>query len=341
MIEISNVGTNVVMQYILEENVCTKFLETLKGPFLFLHPPYKISIHQIIRYVKSLEGGVGVGQELLKVSLKPSSSFWSRLESCSSAAGSIVSDCGGVGSSLCQVNFMLLLSRIFRTHIALSTWLDPDKSVLDGGSGVCCWADTESSTLDVAPVSPCLLAGRLLSIASCIMLENVCICQRFTKLTSVGDEVGWEACSSEKRSELGDVSKLVAVCLALSVRRACSDAPGIVVCNIGGQTPDLRGAASCLVKISKHGCSRANIGGPSKPSSVTSIEIHGNVRKVELLNSVGCAFLICSSCVGALGDIQVGDKVSKGIGFLMKSAVCRIKLSGDYVPMTRMTLTSE
>lgn len=56
-----------------------------------------------------LEGGIGVAQKLSEVSLEPLASLRCGLESIGVAAVSIVSDSGGI-----------------RSTIALASWLDPD-----------------------------------------------------------------------------------------------------------------------------------------------------------------------------------------------------------------------
>jgi hypothetical protein len=64
----------------------------------------------------------------------------------------------------------------------LATGLDPDKSIDERVVGVGSRSDTEASALDVAPISPSLLASRLLTAAA-----------------SVNNEVGWEAFGTEQK----------------------------------------------------------------------------------------------------------------------------------------------
>lgn len=99
----------------------------------------------------------------------------------------------------CQLNG-IIDPEFFQTHIALSTWLDPDESIRKSTSSVGCWAKTKASTLDVAPVSPCNLTSWLLSTAA-----------------SIRNEVGGEASSCQKRGKCIDVSDFVTVGVALSV----------------------------------------------------------------------------------------------------------------------------
>ena len=53
---------------------------------------------------------------------------------------------------------------------------------------------------------------------------------------------------------------------------------------------------------------------PAEPATVTSIEVHGNVGEVELLECVCNTLTVTSSRSLACGKVDVGDKVGKGVG---------------------------
>ena len=53
---------------------------------------------------------------------------------------------------------------------------------------------------------------------------------------------------------------------------------------------------------------------PSKPSSVTSIDVHGNVGQVEGLEGICHTVLVTLSRVLAGLQVDVGDQVGEGIG---------------------------
>ena len=104
-----------------------------------------------------LKGRVSILQELRKVSLEPRSCLWRGLKGIREATVVVVSGCRGV-----------------RSTVALSTGLDPDKSILESIASVGRGADTEASADDVAPVTPCLLLGGLDTVTACrnIKLES-------------------------------------------------------------------------------------------------------------------------------------------------------------------------
>jgi hypothetical protein len=53
------------------------------------------------------------------------------------------------------------------THVAFSTWLDPDESILEGVSSVGSRSDTKTGPNYVTPISPSKLSCRLNSISCC------------------------------------------------------------------------------------------------------------------------------------------------------------------------------
>lgn len=126
----------------------------------------------------SLERWVSIRQQLLKESLEPRPGLWGRLKSIGQAAMRIVSGSSRVGRP-----------------VALSARLDPDKCVFQSVSCVGGWADSEACTNHVAPVSPGVLGGWLNTVAGCMLLAFASGRKRV--LTSVGDEVSWEASGGE------------------------------------------------------------------------------------------------------------------------------------------------
>ena len=151
--------------------------------------------------------------------------------------------------------------------------------------------------LDVAPVTPLLLAGRLLAVAA-----------------GVRDEVGREASGGEQRAQGLDVVLLVVVAVALRVRRGRGDAPGVVVGNVGSETTNGSRLASVLIDAGIQVGSGLNVGGPAEPTGVTSIEVHGHMRKVELLEGIDGQLLVGSRRSAALRDVHVGHHVGKRVG---------------------------
>jgi hypothetical protein len=53
---------------------------------------------------------------------------------------------------------------------------------------------------------------------------------------------------------------------------------------------------------------------PAEPASVTSIDVHGDVRQVELLQRICDTLTITGGGVLAGLEVGVGDQVGKGIG---------------------------
>jgi hypothetical protein len=69
---------------------------------------------------------------------------------------------------------IIALSRLVRSAITLTTRLDPDKRINQFVTRVGCRADAETSALGVAPVTPFILARRLLAVAACSWLADPC-----------------------------------------------------------------------------------------------------------------------------------------------------------------------
>jgi len=181
--------------------------------------------------------------------------------------------------------------------IAFTTGLDPDKGISELGSSVGGGAGAEAGANGVAPVAPLNLAGGLLAGTA-----------------SVGDEVGREAGSGEEGLEGLNVLLLVIVGVGAGVGGGASQAPGVVVGNVGDEPTDRSRLASVLVDAGKEISSGLDVGGPSQPTGVTSIEVHGNVGQVELLEGVDSQLLVGGRSSAALGNAHVGDHVGKRIG---------------------------
>lgn len=48
---------------------------------------------------------------------------------------------------------------------------------------------------------------------------------------------------------------------------------------------------------------------------MASIDVHGDIGKIEGLECVVDAVHVCGLGTGALGDVQVGDQVGNRVGF--------------------------
>jgi hypothetical protein len=135
-----------------------------------------------------------------------------------------------------------------------------------------------------------------------------------SRRTSVGNKVCRETILLEQRGERIDIALLITVGVALSVRGARSNAPGIVIGNIGDQTANRSRRSSSLVEVAKELCSRLNVGGPSEPASVTGIKVHNDILHVERLDGILRERLVGSRGIGALLDVGVGDQVGERVG---------------------------
>ena len=62
------------------------------------------------------------------------------------------------------------------------------------------------------------------------------------------------------------------------------------------------------------GTRRTEVVVPAKPSSMTSIDVHGDVGQVELLKSVRNTLTVSGSAVLAGLEVGVGDEVGKTVG---------------------------
>lgn len=99
------------------------------------HP---LTIFHTPRPINRLERWVGVGQKLSEVGLEPGTSLGGGLKSIRKSAVGVEAGGGAVAGT-----------------ITLSSGLDPDKGILESVASVGSGANTEASTNDVAPITPC------------------------------------------------------------------------------------------------------------------------------------------------------------------------------------------
>ena len=121
--------------------------------------------------------------------------------------------------------------------VGLTTWLDPDESIDEGVSSGASRADTETGTLDVAPVTP-LLAETLLAVAA-----------------SIDDSLAGHTGALELGGEETDVLLLVLGLVPLSIgglgELSWGEVVGVPSSNVGGNTTNLLGGTSLLVGVGK------------------------------------------------------------------------------------------
>lgn len=115
----------------------------------------------------------------------------------------------------------------------------------------------------------------------------------------------------ESRGQGVDVALLVTVGVRGGVARASSDGPGVVVGNVGSKTTEVLRGTGVLVDLGIHSRSGRKIERPSEPSSVTTVQVHGDVGKSKLLDGVDSQFLVGSSSARALGEVHVGNRVGE------------------------------
>lgn len=179
----------------------------------------------------------------------------------------------------------------------LTAGLDPDKGVDKRMASVSSRTGTKAGVLDVAPVTPRLLAGGLL-----------------TRAADINDEARREAFSLEQGGKSVDEALLVARLAALGDGCACGGAEGVVVGYVGDDTADTPGRASRLVDFSIKFCGRADVGIPAEPSGVSAIKVHVNVGEVERLEGVHGQVLVVRGGARALLDAHVCDQVGERVG---------------------------
>jgi hypothetical protein len=153
---------------------------------------------------EGLECRVGVGDEVNEVGLEPLSGLGSGDLSIRTTAHGVVAGSAGVGGT-----------------IGFSSWLDPDDGIDVRRAGASGWVGTETSVLDVAPVTP----GR-----SDVLLTGTAL---------INDELSVPSARGEHRSQGVDVVDLIVVVIALGDWVGGSSTEGIVVGNVGGKTTDV------------------------------------------------------------------------------------------------------
>ena len=227
------------------------------------------------------ERGVGVGEQLLKVSLEPLTGLGGGLQGGGETAVEVVAGGAGVAGT-----------------VTLTTGLDPDEGVEPVITGVSGRSGTETGALGVAPVAPLELAGGLLAGTAL-----------------VGDELDTGPSGlDQERTESVDELLLVVDGVRGGVRGRRAERPGVVVGDVGDETTERLGGAGILVDLGVQRSSQGLVGRPSEPSSVAGIEVHGDVGQVEVLDGVVGALEVSGLSVLALGDVQVGDQVGQGVG---------------------------
>lgn len=173
--------------------------------------------------------------------------------------------------------------------------LDPDESIDESISGGSVRTDAETCADLIAPISLLDLASGLLSAARLI-----------------NDELSIGPSSIGKSGSNGvDVALFVTVGVGGGVSGASSDGPGIVVGNVGGKTAEVLGGAGVSVDLTKHSRCLGKILWPSEPSSVTTVQVHGDMGESELRDGIDGQLLIGSGGTGTLGGTHVGDSVGK------------------------------
>jgi hypothetical protein len=116
------------------------------------------------------------------------------------------------------------------------------------------------------------------------------------------------------RSTYGDVVELVVVRVALSDGVRSGSRERVVVGNVGYQTTHVLRRASSDVEVAEELGRRPNVGRPTEPAGVSSIEVHVHTDGVQLLDRVCNGALVSRRGVRALLDVQVGDQVCQRVG---------------------------
>lgn len=230
-----------------------------------------------------LERWNGVLDQHLEVSLVPSTSLRRWLERIVLSAERVIAVGAGV-----------------RGTVRLATGLDPDEGVDEAGASGASRADTEAGTVDVAPVTP-LLAETGDTVAA-----------------SVDDSLGWHAGALELGGEEGNVLLLVLGLVPLGIgglgELSWRQVEGVPASNVGGDTTDALGRTSILVYGGELLGSGLEVVVPAEPASVASIDVHGDVGQVKLLESIGNTLTV--ACGGVLAGllVAVGNQVGERIG---------------------------
>jgi hypothetical protein len=218
-------------------------------------------------------------EELLKVSLEPSTSLGSRHQRISVTAVSVVAGRTRVAGA-----------------VTLATRLDPNNGIDKSIARVGGRDASETGTLDVAPVAPSQLSRRLDAAARL-----------------VDDEVCVPAVGLEQRGDGVDVQLLVEVLVALGVGRGGGDVEAVVVGDVGGQTAEGGGLAGFGVDLGEQLGGGCQVGFPAEPAGVACIGVGCDVGEVERLDCVLDTRNVGRLGFLALGDAEVGDEVAETV----------------------------
>jgi hypothetical protein len=220
-------------------------------------------------------------QQLLEISLEPSSRLRSRSQRISIPTVGIVARSARVASP-----------------ITLPARLDPNQRINKRVSRVGSRQAAEPSPLDIAPVAPRLLLRRLHAAAAL-----------------VDDEVRVPAVAREQRRDRVDVQLLVVVLVALRVGRRGRDIVAVVVGDVGHEAAQRLGLAGFGPDLREQfGCWR-EVGVPAEPAGVAGVDVRGHVGEVEGFDGVFDARDVGGLGFLAFGDVQVGDEVAETVRF--------------------------
>lgn len=161
------------------------------------------------------------------------------------------------------------------------------------------WVDTETGTVDVAPVTP-FLTETLDTVAA-----------------GIDDSLAWHTGSLESSAEELDVSLLIVGLVPLSIcgvlELSWGLGPGVPSGDVGSNTTDLGWRTSGLVDLGNTLSSWLDVVVPSEPSSVTGINVHDDVGQVELLEGISNTLFVTLLGVLARLEVNVSDQVRKRI----------------------------
>lgn len=110
-----------------------------------------------------------------------------------------------------------------------------------------------------------------------------------------------------------NVVYFVIITVALSDRIGRGSSKGVEVGNVRGDTTEVSGRASVSVDLGEELGGRGQISRPAQPSSMTSIDVHGNTNCVKFLDSVNDTLLVSALGVSTFLDIQICDQISERV----------------------------
>lgn len=220
-------------------------------------------------------------EQLLEVGLEPGTSLRSRHQRISITAVRIVASGTRVASA-----------------ITLSARLDPNERIDERIASVGRRQRTESSALDIAPVAPLQLLGRL-DAATALVDDEV--------------RVG-PAGLRQKRRDGVDVQLLVVVFVTLGVAGGGRGVVAVIVGDVGDEAAERLGLAGFGVDLGEEFGRRRKVGVPAEPAGVAGVDVGGHVGEVEGLDSVLNAGNVGWLGFLALSDVQVGHEVAETVG---------------------------